>query len=49
MDLYLGCLDVSETIGDQTQIESMLYCLSTRFHGFLFQQEKEAEPILVID
>jgi len=30
-------------------MESILYQLSARFHGFLFQQGKEAEPILIID
>lgn len=30
-------------------MESVLYLLSDRFHGFLFQQEDEAEPVLVVD
>jgi len=48
MELYLGYV-VSETTGVQTKMEPMLYRLSSWFHGFLFQQGKEAEPILVID
>ena len=33
----------------RTLTESVLYRLSDRFHGFLFQQKEDAEPVLVID